>query len=125
MSNKINESLFPGDLYNLVKPFISIDKFVTKIDPEAIVVAFYVREEDPASDLSRYLEFGPVKKILATEVSPAPDSDGNYLVFVEINYTSKADLAKTIKEILQIVDYLTEIKTWKYVYKSQQGEINL
>src|SRR5690606_30290855 len=94
-SKLLKESLFPGDLKDLIKPVVSIDEFEPKIDPAAIVLAFYAREEDPAFDLSRFIEFGPINSVLDTEVSPAPDEDGFYLVFVEIE-------AKDIKEIAEI-----------------------
>src|SRR6056297_3156277 len=96
MNKKIIESLFPGDLENLVSSTISIDEYESKIDPEAIVLAFFVKSEDPAYDLSRFIEFGPFSYILDTEVSPAPDENGNYLVFVEFEAANKKEIANKI-----------------------------
>jgi len=40
MKKNLNESLFPGDLKDLVRPIVSIDEFESKIDQRAIVLAF-------------------------------------------------------------------------------------
>ena len=47
---KINEGLRVGDLENLVSPKISIDEFESKSgsDDEILVVAFYVKDDQPA-----------------------------------------------------------------------------
>ena len=120
---KINESLFAGDLISLVSDKISINEYNAKIDPNAMVLAFFVKEEDPAYDLSRFIEFGPIKDVLDTEVSPAPDENGNYLVFVEIVNKDKNSVAKSIKGILRTVKYLTDIDTWTYTIQNKTGKI--
>lgn len=72
------------ELKNLVLPLISIDEFEPKIGTteEVIVVGFYCKDELPAYDLDDFIDKGVVE-ILDSEVSPNPDTHGNYLVFVE------------------------------------------
>ena len=82
--NFINEGLMKNDLAKLVLPIMSIDEYDSKIKDDAIVVAFYVTDKDPASDLNKFIQKSPVM-LLDTEVSPAPNQDGFYLVFVEMD----------------------------------------
>jgi hypothetical protein len=77
------EGLREGDLEGLVLPHLSIDEFETKLDDDAIVVAFHVLDRDPANDLNRFIQKGAVA-LLDTDVSPAPNEDGYYVVFVEL-----------------------------------------
>lgn len=121
MSSFLTEGLQPLDLEHLVLDQIEIDTFVPKLDDTNVVLAFFVKEEDPAYDLSRFIEFGPVD-ILDTEVSPAPDEDGHYLVFVEIE---KKDMAKNILSILKVVKYLSGVDKWKYHYKAKSSIVKV
>lgn len=117
----INESLFPGDLNNMVRTTFDIDAFESKIDEDAVTISFYVRDEDAAYDLSRFIEFGPVD-VLGTEVSGAPDEDGHYIVYVELD---KPRLATDTFNILKTLGYLTSEKQWRYAYRGKVGVINL
>lgn len=121
MKLSLFENLQAGDLEDLVRPYIEIDTFEPKVDDDAIVVAFFVREEDPAQDLSRYIEFGP-EEVLDTEVSPAPDENGYYIVFVEME---RKDLAKNIIAVLQTVQYITNNDVWKYRAYGQEDKLDL
>ena len=76
------EGLKEGDLEELLIPMISIDEYESKLDDDSIVVAFYVRDRDPSYDLNRFIQKG-ASAILDTDVSPAPNEDGFYMVFVE------------------------------------------
>jgi hypothetical protein len=115
------EELQPGDLVDLVKPIIEIDTYKAKIDERNIVVAFFVREEDPAYDLSRFIEFSS-NDVLDTEVSPAPNRMGYYIVFVEF---TPVNIAKKVHTLLLGVHYLTDIKKWIYKAYGKQGKIEL
>lgn len=115
------EDLQPHDLIDLVKPTIEIDTYKPKIDDDNIVVAFFVHDEDPAYDLSRFLEFSS-KDILDTEVSPAPNRIGYYIVFVEI---TGVNVAKKVHNMLSAVRYLTDITDWSYLAYNKQGKIKL
>lgn len=103
------EGLKEGDLEQLVLPFISIDEYESKLDDDSIVVAFFVQDKDPAQDLNRFIQKGP-ESILDTDVSPAPNEDGYFLVFVEI--LRDADFPGRIVSILGSLEGLTRIDSW-------------
>jgi len=102
----IFEGLRSGDLRDLVLPLISIDEYNSKLgnDKEVVVVAFFLKDEDPANDLSRFIEKG-ANHVLDTEPSPAPNEDGYYLVFVEFSRDTKfpEELDSLIGEIKMLV----------------------
>ena len=64
---------------------ITIDEFTPKsgVSEEVAVVAFYATDDAPAQDLNTYIQRGYVD-VIDAEVSPNPDEDGNYVVFVEV-----------------------------------------
>jgi hypothetical protein len=106
MQNKIlTEGLKENDLTELVIPMLSIDEFESKVDDDAIVIGFYVKDSDPADDLNRFIQKSPVV-LLDTDVSPAPNEDGYFMVFVEIdrNDEFKEKLFTILDEISNLVD---------------------
>jgi hypothetical protein len=107
----IKEGLFENDLAGLVLPLIDLFSYEPKIEKDAIVIAFFVKEANAAEDLSVFIEKSAISGILDSEVSSAPDQDGQYLVFVEL---SKNITAKTIMSIVKLVDHLCEVKNWKF-----------
>jgi hypothetical protein len=87
--SKLIEGMQANDLDFLIMPLISIDEYESKIDDRrAVVIGFYVTDNDPASELSAFIEKGTVP-VLDTEVSPAPTEDGYYMVFVEMDRNEK------------------------------------
>lgn len=116
---KLKEGLRSLDLIDLVLPTISIDEYESKIDPDAIVVGFFVDDKDPANDLASFIESG-AGAILDTEVSPAPDDDGNYLVFVEFLRDEK--LPENLQYILETIENLTGIQKWNFTYYGGEDE---
>ena len=108
-----------GDLSDLVLPLISVDEYESKIDKDkAIVIGFYVQDEEAAKDLNRFLQKCYVS-LLDTDISPAPDQHGYYLVFVEL---MKNDvLGKNIQSILDDVSPLTNIKEWQMRIRKTKG----
>lgn len=109
----INEGLRVHDLIDLVLPVISIDEYESKIDSDAVVVGFYVESDMPAKDLSNFIEKG-ANEILDTEVSPAPDDNGNYLVFVEFLRDEK--FPQILEDVLNSVECLTGISEWQFMH---------
>lgn len=107
----INEGLFSNDLAGLVLPLISIYEYEPKIEKDAIVVAFYVKEANAAEDLSVFIEKSAIDGILDCEVSSAPDEDGDYLVFVEL---SKDVKTSTIIHVVKLINHLCDVKNWKF-----------
>ena len=104
------EGLKEGDLEELVFPLISIDEYDSKLDDDSIVIAFFVIDREPAQDLNRFIQKGATP-ILDTDVSPAPNEEGYYLVFVEL--LRDADLPKKVVAMLDSLNGLTGIKSWK------------
>ncbi len=112
------EGLRANDLEGLVLPVISIDQFESKIDDDAIVVAFYVEYKDPATDLNRFIQKS-AEDLLDTEVSPAPTEEGYYLVFVELARSDK--FPKTLLGILDDLKNLVALKQWRFIGYGKEG----
>ena len=100
------------DLKGTILPYISIDESAPKsgIDKEIIVVGFYAEEEGPANDLNTFIQRGSFD-VLDTEVSPNPDEDGRYLIFIEFerNEIFKSTFAKFVVD----VENLTGPQEWQ------------
>jgi len=103
------EGMWQGDLNDLVSSNISIDEYESKVDDKAIVIGFYVHDVDAAADLNRFIQKSTVD-ILYSEVSPAPDQRGYYIVFVEI--LDNLSLVETICELIEEVTSLTNVEEW-------------
>lgn len=108
---QIKEGVEYGDLQSLVKNIVSIAEFEPKTgtDNDVVVIGFYVDDEAPAQDLGTFLERG-VAEILDTEVSPNPDDEGYYMVFVEIDNDEK--LMENVFEMILDTERLTNIQEW-------------
>jgi len=67
----LREGLREGDLADLVLPMISVDEYESRIDKsQAIVIGFYVQDENAANDLNRFVQKSALP-LLGTEVSRA------------------------------------------------------
>jgi len=100
-------------------PMISVDEYESKIDKnKAIVIGFYVHDEDAAKDLNRFLQKCYVS-LLDTDISPAPDQHGYYLVFVE--FLKNDLLGKNIKSILDDISPLADIDNWQMRIRKTKG----
>ena len=111
-SKRLEEGLRPGDLEHLVLNKVSIDQFEPKTgeSKEVLVMGLYTKDEEPAQDLARFIERGYVG-IKDTEVSPGPDEDGNYMVFVEVQ--KDAETMKRVVEILNDIKSVTTVTEWQ------------
>ena len=121
MSN-LTEGLKRGDLNGMVLPMLSIDEFASKIDDRTvIVVAFFCFEEDPAHDLSNFIERSPVN-VIDTDVSPAPNKEGYYLSFVELKRNKL--FPEKLMQLLTEINNLTDVEEWQFTsYKLPKGKI--
>jgi len=119
LNSKLTEGLRTGDLEFLILPTISIDEFESKIDSDAVVVGFYVDDDDPANDLLNFIE-GDAEDVLDVEVSPATDEKGQYVVFVEFLRDEK--FPKKLDNVLSSLESLTKIREWKYTYYGSHGK---
>lgn len=72
------------ELKDQVLPLISVDEFEPKTGAveEVIVVAFFCKDELPAVDLDEFIDKSIID-FIDSEVSPNPNDEGYYLVFVE------------------------------------------
>ena len=108
----ISEGLSRKSLEHLVQPMISVDEFQSKIsDKRCIVVGFYCSDKDPARDLSHFIDRSS-EPVLDTEVSPAPTTDGYYVVWVEIQRDKK--FPQVLLDILKEVDNLADVNEWQF-----------
>jgi hypothetical protein len=99
-------SIQNNDLIDLVQSTFSVDQYKSKIgdDKNVVVLAFEVKDADPAKDLSQFIETG--HDCIDVDVSPGPDKDGNYKVFVELQRNSK--LFDSIDNILKDITRVDE-----------------
>jgi len=117
MKRKIYEGVAEGDLQSLVKNVVSIGEYEPKTgtNNEVMVIGFYVVDEAPANDLAVFIERG-TSGALDTEVSPNPDDEGYYMVFVEVDNDTDA-MTKTF-EIICDASRLTNLEEWTLQFYS-------
>lgn len=112
----LNEGLRKSDLKDMILPLVSIDEYESKVDNDAIVVGFYVNDSDAANDLNHFIQKSAID-FLDTEVSPAPDQQGYYFVFVE--FLKNTQLSKNIMMLLDEINPLVDIQSW---FMTSNGE---
>jgi len=108
-------SLQPNDLENYVSEIFSVDSFKSKMgnDKNISVLAFEVRDQEPAKDLMNFIEKG-YDFVLDADISSGENNKGKYNVFVEME--RDRHLPERIDTILDEVSRLTGIKEWKFRY---------
>lgn len=101
-----------GDLKNTMLSKVSVDEFEPKTGnaPDVIVIAFSVLEKEVGEDLYGFINSG-VRQVRDVEISPNPDLDGYYIVFVEIDRTEYA--LDDIRALIADVGNLTGPMRWK------------
>lgn len=116
-SSKLNEGAEYGDLKRLVLPVLTVDEFRSKMgdDADICVLAFTVMGKEPGTDLVNFIEKG-YDWVLDADLSSGELSDGNYLVFVEIERSKK--IPEQIIQLLEDMMNLTEqkIEEWSLIY---------
>lgn len=121
LPSKLNEGLEHGDLRRLVYPMISIDEYKSKMgeDADIMVLAFKVLGKDPSNDLMEFIERG-YDFVLDADISSGEDSDGNWLVFVEMERSRlrAKDIVRLIEEILNLTEQ--SIEDWNFTYKDSR-----
>lgn len=110
--SNLTEGMREGDLADLVLPLISVDEYQSKItdESEAIVFGFYVHDQAAADDLNRFLQKSAVP-LLDTDVSPAPDQHGYFMVFIEL--ANNARLPENVSDVLGEINSLVDIEEWQ------------
>jgi len=76
-------ALRENDLVNTMFKEISIDEFEPKTGEakDVLVLGFYLNEQSSGKDLYHFLN-NSVEKIRDVEVSPNPNQEGKFMVFV-------------------------------------------
>lgn len=116
-SKSLQEGIEYGDLGRLVQPQMTIDEFRSKMgeDKDIVVIGFTVFGKEPADDLVNFVEKS-YDWVLDADVSSGETSDGNYMVFVEVQ--RKAKVPEHIMSMLKDMMNLTEqsLKDWTFTY---------
>lgn len=120
--SQIIEGVEHGDLQSLISSNVSVAEFEPKTGTEndVVVIGFFCKDESPAQDLASFIEKSVVD-ILDTEVSPNPDDNGFYMVFVEVE---NEELMKKTFELLEDVSRLAEIEEWSIDFY-EGSELNI
>jgi hypothetical protein len=114
------------ELNGMVIPLISIDEFEPKMGTteEVIVISFFCRDELPAFDLDEFIDKSVVE-FLDSEVSPNPNEDGLYLVFIELNFWLKFyDLVKDIENVTGKINWKVQPYLVDKLYDLKDPELH-
>lgn len=105
-------SLKHGDLYNTMLKKISIDEFEPKTGNinDVIVIAFSVIDQSVGKDLYRFINRGMVD-VRDVEVSPNPNPDNYYMVFVELDRNKNT--LDNVREIVADVENVAGKLRWQ------------
>lgn len=112
------------ELKGTIEPLITIDHFVPKsgIDTEVTVVGLYANDREPADDLNRFIQRGSVD-VLDVEVSPNPDEEGRYLVFVEFKRDEM--FPEVFKAFVHDIENVCGKLNWRVHPFAAEGEMML
>jgi len=109
-------SIQHNDLEDLVLTTFSIDQYKSKVgdDKNVVVVAFEVKDADPAKDLSQFIETG--HDCIDVDASTGPDKDGNYKVYVELERNTKLfdSVNKILNDIARVDNTASSFKFIAY-----------
>lgn len=124
MTFDLNEGLRKSDLADLIENVISIDEFESKIggEDEIIVLAFFLKSERAAVDLKGFLETSSID-IIDVSVSPAPNENNEFLVFVEIDRDKKS--INRVLKIAEEVSKISNINEWFMIAYRHEKKVPL
>ena len=119
-NSNISEGVEMGDLGRLVKPEMTIDEFRSKMgeDKDIVVVGFTILGKEPADDLVNFVEKS-YDWVLDADISSGETSDGNYIVFVELQ--RKPESSEHIYTMLEDMMNLTDQKIEDWVFSYYKG----
>ena len=119
---QLAEGLEFHDLARLVNRRVTVDEYKSKIgkDEEIIVLAFRVTGKDPALDLVNFIEKS-YDWILDADASSGELTDGDYLVFVELD--REPSVAENLVQMFSDLTKLTDIdqEDWVIAYHKPHG----
>jgi len=120
-SNQLFEGLEYKDLVGMMKPTMHIDEFSSKMgdDDDIIVVSFFVRSKQAATDLMNWFEKG-YDWVLDADVSPGEIKPGRFLVYIELRRRSAAgrNMAEAIDDLSTLTEYDSSAWTMHYEGKN-------
>lgn len=105
-------SLHENDLKDTVLSKISIDEFEPKTGDakDVLVMGFYVTEDSVGHDLYKFLS-GSTLEVRDLEVSPNPNEDGYYMLFVEMDRNE--EVIEAIKYFVSETERVAGNLNWK------------
>jgi hypothetical protein len=105
-------SLKEGDLKDVVLKKLSIDEFEPKTGSakDVLVLGFRVTENEVGKDLYGFLN-GAIVEVRDIEVSPNPNEDGLFMVFVEMDRNE--GVVESIKTLLRDTERLAGKLAWE------------
>ena len=108
-----SEGMTPQKMSGKVLDKFLVDVFKPKNgnEKDIVVFTFLVNQKESAKNLQRFISKGPFD-LIDVEASPAPDEDGNYLVFIEMDRSR--DMFGIMDDILQHIDYLVDVHHWRF-----------
>ena len=116
----LTEGVRQGDLEYMVSQFISIDQYSTKINNDNIVVSFFVKEQDAATDMGDFLSKNFFDIINDIEVSDSPTCNGDYQVFLEMERNKY--FPEKLCKITKILELLTGEQDWCFkTFKTERS----
>ena len=120
-SNQLFEGLEYKDLVGMMKPTMHVDEFSSKMgdDDDIIVVSFFVRSKQAATDLMNWFEKG-YDWVLDADVSPGEIKPGRFLVYIELRRRSAAgrNMAEAIDDLSTLTEYDSSAWTMHYEGKN-------
>lgn len=108
--SKIFEGMWANDLEDLLQPIVSIDEYESKVDDSAIAIGFFVNDRDAAGDLNRFIQKSAVP-IIDSDVSPAPDQRGYFIVFAELPGNDR--FSENLQHLCDEIGQLGGITHWQ------------
>ncbi len=125
---KIFEGMWANDLEDLLQPLVSIDEFESKIDDDAIAIGFFVNDREAADDLNRFIQKSAVP-LIDSDISPAPDQRGYYIVFAELAANDRfvenlCHLCEEVGQLGAISDWQMKMRGIKNIVKFDPDRIN-
>jgi hypothetical protein len=122
----VNEGAEKGDLARLVQPHLSIDEYRSKMgeDKDVVVLGMVVFGSEPAEDLVSFIEKS-YDFVLDADISSGETSDGNYMVFVELE--RKPSVNQNILDMITDICNLTKqkVKDWSFSYYKNSSKHDL
>jgi|GEM_PF-2026653 len=100
-------------LRGFVQNRFTVDVYKPRIGDEKdiVVLAFSVLERKPAIILRRHITQGQFE-FIDIDVSPAPNEEGNYLVFIELKRS--AAMFEVLNDILRHISNMVDIHQWYF-----------